>query len=1150
MDEDARLAMLRSKFVLDTAPDVTLDALMVMCAEIFHVPVALVSLVDQHRQWFKAKHNFEANATGRAESFCAWTMLCDDRKVLVVRDATTDAMFKDNPLVTDGPKIRFYAGAPLVVDDVVFGSICLIDYEKHDAPAFFDEAAAARLRAIARVVSSHLQKPSYKKWLGAAVDTVREGVLLLEHSLVGVFGDRDGDGARSTPANDDDGATQTQTQTQTQTEPRRSTERVVFANTAAKRMLRSRFSRRAATESSLNTGRIQAEADVGCDLIAAFPGPPETLAKLKRVSKILADDASRRRVRRANALTGCDDTQPRIDLARYPSFQTLASFESTALDAPRGADGAQDHEEEEWEERWMNRGVAVVPTLEIDADFRDSRRRIELSFTNVPMDAIGCPATLVHARDVTETHEAKRALIRAKAAADAAVAAKSSFLANTSHEIRTPLNAIIAGSELLGDITSGFSGDQIELIDMVTRAGKSLLSIVNDVLDFSKLEADKLTLDVAPFVLENCIDLSFEMQGIKANAKSLVFTYSIDDSVPWTLVGDAARLRQVVTNLISNAVKFTPTNGSVVLRVRALLDGETLGDALYGYGADASFTLKRGRTSDLECHDDDVRLTKSKKATESHGEYDVPEDSCAAPNVDDGSRENTTRLLFEIIDNGIGLSERDRALLFTEFEQVNKKRTRQEGGTGLGLAISMRIVRLMGGDMTVTSDGRGKGSRFAFCVTLGRPDDAAEREAQCLGKKASFEGRKRVESQFAPSSGCLRGRRIDVISTCESFHVSAHSFIQSLGLEANFLTAAAVAALVEEKNRNPKGNDDPVAFLVDREFIPRAALGDALRQGLESHANAHEAGSRFLDACDEFIGSLSAALERSKADATSSPPDVLVMTFHAVEGGLTPGARICPKPLVHGKFRRWVADLALRHSGDESNVSANERWDAIHVRRMDSAGSEFVGTDSCFRGALDQTPASCHNGYGSLGQRRRSWVNLSLSLPRDDATEIADLDPDLKKRVRVLLAEDNVVNQKVATMMLRSMGFFVTVASDGEKAVSEFHAAAANGEPFDVVLMDLQMPLMDGLEAARAIVGAGGEANGNGNAIQGRAPAVAVAAPRIVALTADVAASVIQECRAAGMHGFLGTFFCFCFQDSDYFAGLSEYCLRILCHKT
>jgi hypothetical protein len=185
VDEAARLATLRSKFVLDTAPDDTLDALVSMCAEMFDVPVALVSLVDERRQWFKARKNFDATQTGRAESFCAWTTLCIERKVLVVRDATADEKFKDNPIVTGDPGVRFYAGAPLVVDDVVLGALCLIDFEPHLDEKFFDEAAARRLRAVAQTVATHLARPSFGTWLGAAIDTVREGVLLLEHAAAG-----------------------------------------------------------------------------------------------------------------------------------------------------------------------------------------------------------------------------------------------------------------------------------------------------------------------------------------------------------------------------------------------------------------------------------------------------------------------------------------------------------------------------------------------------------------------------------------------------------------------------------------------------------------------------------------------------------------------------------------------------------------------------------------------------------------------------------------------------------------------------------------------------------------------------------------------------------------------------------------------------
>ena len=217
--------------------------------------------------------------------------------------------------------------------------------------------------------------------------------------------------------------------------------------------------------------------------------------------------------------------------------------------------------------------------LELDVDMYEGRRRVVFEFSHLPVGAVGRSVVLLTARDVTRDRESRRLLHAAKRRSDAAVAAKTAFLANTSHEIRTPLNAIIAGSELIAELP-GLSEDHAEINDMVVRASKTLLSIVNDVLDFSKIEADKVTLERRPFLLETCVDLSFEMQSIKANAKRLVLNYSVDDGVPWRLVGDEMRLRQIVTNLVGNAVKFTPEGGTVELRVRALGPEENELDAL------------------------------------------------------------------------------------------------------------------------------------------------------------------------------------------------------------------------------------------------------------------------------------------------------------------------------------------------------------------------------------------------------------------------------------------------------------------------------------------------------------------------------------------------------------------------------------------
>ena len=1187
MDEPARLATLRSKFVLDTAPDDTLDALVDMCAEMFDVPVALVSLVDERRQWFKARVNFDGTQTGRAESFCAWTALCIERKVLVVRDATVDEKFKDNPLVTGDPGVRFYAGAPLVVDDVVLGALCLIDFEPHEDEGFFDEDAARRLRAVARTVAAHLARPCFGAWLGAAVDTVREGVLLLEHAE-----------KRERFSQDEYAAAAT-----LRDAPRAASGTVVFANAAAKRMLHaeplagqarggeccpsadvsgmetcdttgaeapapppvSGLSRKLSEESFVPRPPRSVE---GLDLVRAFPGPPETAVTLERVSELLAQDAARRRSHRAGERSEvCENTEAlmqgkarkehstkSLSLARSESTKSmLVDSKDASLEAVSGERDDDDAGYVTPLEKKRGSAVAPLAPVEIDADFVDGRRRVELSFTNVPMDALGCPATLVHVRDVTEEHESRRLLMCAKVRSDAAVEAKSSFLANTSHEIRTPLNAIIAGSELLGEITEGLSGDQVELIDMVTRAGKSLLAIVNDVLDFSKIEADKLTLEHRPFVLENCIDLSFEMQSIRANAKELVLNYSIDDSVPWGLVGDEARLRQVVTNLISNAVKFTPERGSVVLRVRALEEHEDTRDVLYAVTADAG---KRGRVAMEGSAGDDCssppeelrRLTKCanrgpRRSLGSRGDegYESKHRDTEGAHESKGEDDHEhVRLLFEVTDTGAGLSARDIASLFTAFEQVNKTRTRREGGTGLGLVISMRLVRLMGGDMAGTSEGRGKGSRFAFVVRLRRQDEPPKSKlpkpkyGAATTRGSSFDGRRSPEG-LVPSSGVLRGRRVDVISTCASFRNSVDFFIKGAGLETNFLSPEEVAEMVGAAARGdaPCLADDPAAaIVVDREFVPRSAFAAALGSPCDALAESSEAACRveakLLDACDEFVGAMRAA--RSGAVAPPAPPSVLVLTFAptACDVGVPGEASIVTKPLVNGKFQRWIESLVVRHAGDAANGAANARWDAEHARTNGDGRPSDAGAASAFGvasgggggrsspslrdgspGARVEVRAPAGGGFGSL-QKRGSLVNLAALETHVEKEAVSDLDPEAKRRVRILLAEDNAVNQKVATKILHALGFVCAVAGDGEQAVARFVEHADRGEPFDMVLMDLQMPVMDGVQAARAILS-------HGERLERRA-----AKPKIFALTADVAVSVIQECRDAGMDGFLG----------------------------
>jgi signal transduction histidine kinase/CheY-like chemotaxis protein len=251
--------------------------------------------------------------------------------------------------------------------------------------------------------------------------------------------------------------------------------------------------------------------------------------------------------------------------------------------------------------------------------------------------------------DVTEEEQYARVLADARDAAEAAAQARSDFLAVMSHEIRTPLNGVIGVAELLEG--SGLQPEQRDYVRLIKDSGSHLLALINDILDFSRLEASRVQLEAVDF------DPAMLMQDVaglfyaQASAKGLVLSVESADTVAAAVTGDPGRLRQVLLNLISNAIKFT-NQGRVDLRL-------------------AQVSAEGGRA----------------------------------------------RLLFSVVDTGIGIAPEAISRIFEDFTQVDGSISRRFGGSGLGLAICRRLVTLMGGSIAVDSE-PGIGSDFRFDILL------------------------------------------------------------------------------------------------------------------------------------------------------------------------------------------------------------------------------------------------------------------------------------------------------------------------------------------------------------------------------------------------------------------------------------------------
>jgi PAS domain S-box-containing protein len=289
-------------------------------------------------------------------------------------------------------------------------------------------------------------------------------------------------------------------------------------------------------------------------------------------------------------------------------------------------------------------------TTDVIHHSRSGRRyHVHLELQPVLNDEGAVENFIVIETDITSRVEVEQQLRRAKAEADSASRAKSEFLASMSHEIRTPMNGVIGMTSLL--METPLTPEQRDYVQTIRTSGDALLSIINEILDFSKIESGRMELERHPFELAQCVEETIDIFALQAAAKGIELAYAIDGAVPAWIVGDITRLRQVLVNLVNNAVKFTPS-GFITIEV-------TLGTA---------------------------------------------PDATGACLVD-----------FVVADTGIGIPTDRQSALFKPFSQVDSSTTRKYGGTGLGLAICDRLVQLMGGTIDVASQlGHGSRFRFTI----------------------------------------------------------------------------------------------------------------------------------------------------------------------------------------------------------------------------------------------------------------------------------------------------------------------------------------------------------------------------------------------------------------------------------------------------
>ncbi|MCR9245968.1 MAG: response regulator [bacterium] len=604
------------------------------------------------------------------------------------------------------------------------------------------------------------------------------------------------------------------------------------------------------------------------------------------------------------------------------------------------------------------------------------------------------------------------------------VRTRADFLATMSHELRTPLNGIINMNELMLETT--LDSEQREYVRSAKTAGESLLAIINDILDFSKIQANKLEIEQAPIDPREVVDNSLEIIVSAAAQKGLDVEARVGADVPGTILGDQTRLRQILINLLNNAVKFTAA-GRITLSIATI----------------------------------DPR---------------VPEDRNSDP---------IPQLRIGVADTGCGIPEETIGTLFKAFQQGDSSTTRKFGGTGLGLAICRELCVLMGGEIGVDSV-VDEGSEFWFTI------DAPEPETT---------GAARTNTALALPEEIQR-RAVVIASQRDWFATGIKEQLTALGVEPAAIAAVdsdgeqLEHALASQREAwllfDPADRTDPMATLAkvadERTNGARAGLLEwRLLRGssavpLPEVVDRVALGAQLGPLRDWLLGRLA----QQEADAQGREETAIASSKLLVVDDNPINRRVARSFLERAGY-----DVALAEDGQDAiDYLLHNHCDVVlmdcQMPRMDGFEAtrrlrELQNSDNLPTGTPRPLPILGLTAESEVSQHeacRESGMNDVLTKPfkakdlvdavsrvRQSKTLTITSEPTASApQRRVLIVDDNTMNQRVAKAIVKKAGFEPVVLENGQLAVdylAENHC--------DVVLMDCQMPVLDGWEATRVL---------------------------------------------------------------------------------